>query len=116
MTKTIASISVLLAACRLAQANPDALFATESWTDPVWNVPQFRTWLSRCIDAKINRHDPRLKWRKFQDGYHADLRCDARMVNEYMGLRHRHSGSQQLLRTDEMKRRYPHVNNQPFER
>lgn len=43
----------------------------------------------------------------------ADYAHDARTISDYLTKRIRHTGARNLLRTPEMKAKYPHIDNQP---
>jgi hypothetical protein len=76
-----------------------------------WTVDEFRRWFMSCLMNKINRNDTQTG-RKHTEQYQSDMRYDARIINEYMGTRIRHTGCRMLLRTKEMQRLYPYINNQ----
>lgn len=101
----------LLAAARFCKAHPEGRLATGMWIDPTWTATDFWRWFRTCLHTKINRDDTRA-WRKLRADYQADLAHDVRLINDYTGRRIRHSGSRGLLRTAELRRRYPHINTQ----
>ena len=103
----------ILTAKRWLRDNPGGTIKTGIWTDETWTAKQFRAWFLNCLNAKINRNDPRANWRKMTPEYQIDLWRDVREVNVYYGQRVRHSGSRGLLRTPELKRHYPQVDCQP---
>lgn len=85
------------------------------WPPVAWEFNQWRAWFLRCLNAKINRNDPRQGWRKMDEGYQIGLQCDRRTVEDYLFERIRHTGCYHLLRTPELKRRYPHIDHQERE-
>lgn len=99
----------LIECYRFLQANPTGTIYVEYGT--VWTKSEFLAWFHRCLNNKINREDRRA-WRKLTDEYQLDLWRDAREINRYMGQRVRHTGCSGLLRTAEMRQRYPHINRQ----
>jgi hypothetical protein len=102
----------LLAAYRFFEQCPDGQIRTGMWEQPTWTADEFRGWFRGCLHAKINRNDRR-PWRKLDDAYQLSLAIDARTVNDYYARRMRHTGCRNILRTPELRRRYPHVNSQP---
>jgi hypothetical protein len=68
----------------------------------------------RCLDRKINREGTR-QWRRLGSEYQSDLRCDAQTVNDYYARRLRHTACRNILRTPELRARYPHVSTQSAE-
>jgi len=105
----VKSIRALVDAARHFKANPDMAFEiTGLWPPERWTLVTFRRWFLRCLHNKINRHDSH-PWRKLDYGYQSDLCHDASIINDYArGMMHR---GLNLLRTPELRRRYPHVNN-----
>lgn len=103
------SISALLEAVRLARSNPLMHFRVKG--DPVGMTAQdvLRMW-RRGVDRRASRGLP--VFTPAQEEVFQDLRLDALRINEY-AARVRHSGCRNLLRTQKMKRRYPHIDNQP---
>lgn len=89
--------------------HPDGKLQTGMWTDPVWNAQQFHRWFMHSLHAKINRDDTR-SGRCFTVEYQTKLYNDARVINDY-AKRIRWGGCG-LLRTPEMKKRYPQVDSQ----
>lgn len=103
------SICALLEAVRLAKANPLMQFRVKG--DP-WGMDS-RDVLSmwrRGVDLRASRGLP--VFTPEQEEVYQDLRLDAMRINEY-AARVRHSGCRNLLRTQKMKRLYPHIDNQP---
>ncbi len=82
-----------------------------------WDYADFRRWLRRSINAKIESKAPisRCKYRKCDPDYQRDLRQDAHTINDYYGRRIRCTGCSNILRTPELQAKYPHVNTQPNE-
>jgi hypothetical protein len=99
----------LVATMRAVKANPQLRVKTGEWTRPVLSNSEYRAWFLRCLDTKINRALPQTG-RKLKGDYQQNLRMDVRTVNDYYGRRARSSGSSGMLRTPELRRRYPHVN------
>lgn len=106
------SAGTLISAMRWARENLAGLFETGIWTQPTWTVEDLRRWFRKCLNQKINRHAP-AAGRKHTRDYQSDLRHDARVIADYTQRRARSSGSRNMLRTKEMKRRFPHIDNQP---
>ena len=104
----------LLDTMAAAKANPKATIKTGIWSDPYWTGAQARIWFWARLDDKINRNQPP-RGRKHDAEYQQHLAIDARAINDYYGCRLRHRGCRGLLRTPEMRRRYPHINNQERE-
>jgi hypothetical protein len=107
------SVPRLLATARWFREHPDGSMKTGMWTEPTWLALDFHAWLLRCLHRKIDREDGRT-WRKLDPEYQDLQRRDARAVNDY-ARRVRHYGCSGLLVTPEMRRRYPHVNQQEME-
>lgn len=101
----------LLAAARWCKAHPDGRLATGMWAEPTWRAADFWRWQTQCLCEKINRTDERTG-RKLSPEYQADLAHDARIIADYTRRRIRHSGCHGLLRTPELRRRYPHIDHQ----
>ena len=104
------SAGALLAVARFFREHPNGHARTGMWSEPIWTALDFHRWFLDCLGRKIDRNDGR-HWRKLASEYQADLRHDARAVNDY-ARRVRHNGCSGLLRTPEMRQRYPHVNRQ----
>ena len=113
---TRAILSQMLAAYREMKASPDTVYTIPIPGDypEHWKFAELRRWFMGCLNSKINRDDRR-GWRALQPEYQIDLACDARVVNDYYSRRIRHTGCYGLLRTPELKRRYPHIDRQPSE-
>lgn len=103
------TVTRLLETARYVKAHPDARIKADWCT--VWNAAEFWRWFHRCLAAKINRDDRRVG-RKMSDEYQRDQALDARVINDYVGRRARRAGMG-ILRTSEMRRRYPGINDQP---
>ena len=107
------SAANVITAVRYFKANPGGRIATGMWTQPSWGGRQFWEWFDGCLAVKINRRDTR-QGRRLSTDYQLAQRLDARMVNEYHGQRRRQCGTG-LLRTPELRRRFPEVNCQRWE-
>lgn len=68
--------------------------------------------LRKLIDVAINRKAGIPDLTPKEDQRLADYAHDARVINDYLTRRIRHTGSRNLLRTPEMKAKYPHIDNQ----
>lgn len=102
------SIPALLQAVRVAKSNPHARFSVPGDFDlDAGDV--LRLW-RRGVDARASRGLPQLSPEK--ERAFLDLQWDSARINEYAS-RVRHSGCRNLLRHPAMKRRYPHIDNQP---
>lgn len=69
--------------------------------------------LRSLIDIAINRKAGIPDLTPEQDKRLADYAHDARTISDYLTKRIRHTGARNLLRTPEMKAKYPHIDNQP---
>jgi len=69
--------------------------------------------LRSLIDIAINRKVGIPDLTPEQDKRLADYAHDARTISDYLTKRIRHTGARNLLRTAEMKAKYPHIDNQP---
>jgi hypothetical protein len=111
----VKSVRALLDAAATMKANPETIYdigeAGCIWPPERWTWADFRRWFIKCLQLKINRHDGRT-WRKFDREYQRNLRCDADVINDYARRVMRRGLN--VLRTPEMRRRYPHINNNPF--
>jgi hypothetical protein len=113
-TLHVRSVGSLLTVYRTMQANPETIYSLgDSWDDIRWAFADLQTWLRRCLTAKINRNDARA-WRKLSRDYAHDLEHDARVINDYTARRARNRGAN-ILRTPEMKRQYPEIDNPTIE-
>ncbi len=109
------SVGTLLYSYRKFKANPDTGFQVPwAWPHDTWDWPRFRKWFRECLHRKINRDDTRTG-RKHTDQYQRDLAWDRDRVHDYLFRRIRNSGCSGLLRTPELRKRYPHINCQPAE-
>lgn len=104
----------LLAVARWCKRHPDGWIITGIREEPRWSANRFFNWFRECLHTKIDRGDTRT-WRKLRPTYQADLRRDAVLITDYIHRHIRYSGCRNLLMTPEMRRRYPHINNQPRE-
>lgn len=122
----------ILTAFRFFREHPEGRIMTGVWTDGPdgWDRARFMAWFRKCLNRKINRNDtrqslpgrkldgtprPARPWRSLSDDYQRDLWHDAQTIRQYTTLRYRHTGCRGLLRTREMKKRFPHIDNQPSE-
>lgn len=84
-------------------------------TGQVMDKEEAKRRLRELIDVAINRKagiediTPKQKQRLI------DYQHDARVISDYLTRRIRHTGSYNLLRTPEMKAKYPDIDNQPRE-
>lgn len=101
----------LLTAAHWCKTHPHGRITTGMWEDPDWTTAEFWRWFMRCLHAKINRQDQRT-WRKLSDEYQLAQALDALVIRGYYGHRIRHTGCRGLLRTPELRRRYPHIDRQ----
>ena len=69
--------------------------------------------LRSLIDIAINRKAGIPDLTPEQNKRLADYAHDARTISDYLTKRIRHTGARNLLRTPEMKAKYPHIDNQP---
>lgn len=111
MTK-LYSARTLVAAMYAAKADPRLCFPTGCWPNDRLTATEFRQWFTACLEHKINRALPQLG-RKHDSDYQLDLQCDRRTIDDYTQRRVRNTGCTGMLRTPELRRRYPHINNQP---
>lgn len=102
----------LLQAYQIFKANPQARVTTGIWSEECWSREDFNRWFIRCLHAKINRNDGR-KGRRLTEDYQLDQWLDSRIIADH-ARRICHSGHS-LLRTPELRKRYPQVNNQTRE-
>lgn len=104
------SIGSLLKAVRLAKSNPYMRFKVPGdWDMTAKEV--LRMWTDG-VHARASRGLPQLSAKQLKR--HLDLQIDARWINEYArGVRC--TGCRGLLRDSRMKRKYPHIDNQPAE-
>ncbi len=102
---------------RFLQAHPMGLipigiFPIGIFGEQPWTHANFSRWFTACLHAKINRADPRQTWRRMDWQYQSDLANDARQINDFMGKCVRHTGCSGILRTKEMRAKYPYINTQ----
>ncbi len=83
---------------------------TGIWNDPVWDPCKFLRWFRKSLDIKIS-NDTR-PYRKLDEQYQVDLRCDCRVIND--AARRIIWPGKNLLRLKELKKRYPEVDNPVF--
>lgn len=94
-------------AVKAAKANENCKWKV-SWNE-TWKSKDLLYWFRECLHEKINR-ELDMTGRKHCSQYQSDLRWDARAINAYFkGIRHLGNG---LLRTKEMKAKYPQVDKQ----
>ena len=103
------SINALLRAVALAKSNPQAIFPVPGGF-PLSSEELLRFWR----DGVHRRASRGLAYPANADQRLCDLRVDAHRINDYQ-RRIRHTGSRNLLRDQRMKRKYPHIDNQPFD-
>ncbi len=101
------SAARLLHAHAFFRAHPNGRMWTGVWNDPVWDRAVFLAWFRTCLHRKINRADRR-PWRCLAPQWQVDMALDARLIND-AARSIRQSGCN-LLRTPEMRRRYPYIN------
>ena len=99
-----------LLAHRFLRDHPEGRIPTGIFGESPWTRRDFSRWFTKCLHEKINRQDTRNGWRKMQWQYQSDLANDARTVNDYLCNRRRQSGCSGLLRTPEMRQKYPYIN------
>ncbi len=102
----------ILDAHKLLASHPGATITTGMWDDSTWTKAQLGRWFMACLQRKINRTVSDCGLRKCTNQYQSDLAHDARTIREYTVYRIRSTGSCGMLRTVDMQRRYPHINNQ----
>lgn len=107
------SAAYVIAAYRAVRVNPN-IRANEPDRSGTYAV---RAWLRQCLANKINRDldAERATWRKWHRDWQSDVRVDRNLIEDYLYRRYRSTGCRGLLRTVEMRRRYPHINTQPRE-
>lgn len=82
-------------------------------TGDVMDKEEAKRRLRSLIDIAINRKAGIPDLTPEQDKRLADYAHDARTISDYLTKRIRHTGARNLLRTPEMKSKYPHIDNQP---
>lgn len=100
-------IKDLILILKFAKSNPDHI--TTIFWDRSMTGREYVRWFRDCLNEKINRNIPE-KGRKYHYQYQADQLIDARIIREVIGLRIRRSGTN-ILRTKELRERYPDINN-----
>jgi hypothetical protein len=103
----------LLAVAAFFRSHPDGLVKVGVWPETTWNAGQFREWFHTCLMEKISFRSP-CKGRKTTRQYQLEQRLDAQVINEFHGRRIVRRG-RNILRTPEMRRRYPQINNPPLD-
>ena len=103
----------LLAVAAFFRSHPDGLVKVGVWPETTWNAGQFREWFRTCLMEKISFRSPRTG-RKTTPQYQLELWLDAQVINEFHGRRIVRRG-RNILRTPEMRRRYPQINNPPLD-
>ena len=105
----------LIATMREMKQHPTQVYEIQvpGWFSEYWNYNQLRSWFMRCLNNKINRNDTRTG-RCYTQEWQQNMTRDARIIQQYYGQRVRRSGSN-ILNTPEMKRRYPNLDNSPYE-
>ena len=104
------SIQALLQAVALAKSNPDATFSVPG------GFPMSSEELILYWQKGVHRRASRgLVYPADADDRLSDLRWDAMQINHYQERRIRHSGCRNLLRDKRLKRKYPHIDNQPMD-
>ena len=98
----------LLAVAIFFKIHPDGMVKVGVWPETTWDAGQFREWFHKCLMAKISSHAPRMG-RKSTRQYQLDLSLDAGVINDFYGRRIVRPG-RNILRTLEMRRRYPNIN------
>lgn len=110
------TVGELLYAWEQFKANPNTRFELpDVWPPVAWRFDQWQVWFLRCLNAKINRNDPRANWRKMDESYQDGLQCDRVTIENYLFRRIRNTGCHNILRTPELKRKYPHIDHQEKE-
>jgi hypothetical protein len=74
---------------------------------------QAKDLLHRLVDVAINRKVGDYGMNPRQEKRLEDFRWDAHVIDDYMNKRIRHTGARNMLRTPEMKKKYPEIDNQP---
>jgi len=90
-----------------------AIDTTSGWARSTMTKADAQRILGELIDIAVNRKGGTTLTAQQEDDY-ADFAHDARLINDYLSKRIRHSGSRNLLRHPKMKALYPHIDNQPF--
>ncbi|HRJ52222.1 MAG TPA: hypothetical protein PLE99_05620 [Candidatus Thiothrix moscowensis] len=110
MVHRVKSIRALLSAVVACKANP-AIVINVPGDFPITGRQFLQDVWLRGLGVKCRRGLPALSQRGEQA--YLDVQHDARVINGYYGQRIRHSGCRNLLRNQKLKRRYPHIDNQP---
>jgi hypothetical protein len=101
------SAKLIIRAFQFFKKHPEGRLRTGVWSDPAWTRDAFLAWFRECLNRKINRGNTR-PWRCLTPQWQADMAHDARLIND--AARHIRWSGRNLLRTPEMRRRYPHLN------
>lgn len=107
------SISNIKKAIEFFKNNPDGKISSGVWTDGEWDKRKFDEFLKRSLNAKINSKTDE-KGRKYSNEYQSDLQRDRKTIEDYLNSRIRNRGGNSL-RTKEMQKKYPEINNQKWE-
>lgn len=105
----------ILQAARFFRLNPDGEIVTGMWEHPTWDKHEFREWFIECLNAKCSRGLEHPAWRRWKREYQRNQEVDGETILAFTAFRRRSSGSCGMLRTPELKRRFPHINCQPWE-
>ncbi|WP_292992642.1 hypothetical protein [Nitrosomonas sp.] len=82
-------------------------------TGQVMNKDEAKRMLRSLIDVAINRKAGIEDITPKQQQRIIDFQSDARVISDYLTKRIRHTGARNLLRTPEMKAKFPEIDNQP---
>lgn len=94
----------LIDAVKAAKANPNLTIVLRGFGHYDKTSAEYLRWFRGCLNEKINRNEMR-KGRKFSRDYEIGLILDARVIRE------KAFSGRNLLRTPELKRRFPHLDN-----
>jgi hypothetical protein len=106
-------IHTLLAVTAFFQSQPEGLVNVGVWPETTWDARQFWKWVHECLMDKIASHDPQ-NGRKMTRHYQLDLWRDAQVINDFFRRRIVRRG-RNILRTPEMKRPYPQIDNSTWD-
>lgn len=107
------TVRSLLACHRFMREHEPDADAIQVDYDTYQTARAWLAWFRVKLHEKINREDPRAGWRKMQDDYQSDLALDRRTIDDYTRRRIINSGCRNILRTPDLRRRYPEINSQP---
>lgn len=118
MTTRPKSPAALVQAVRIAREDPRATFRVSGDFD--MNAGDVLRMWTRGVQARASRGLPALSARGERryaelQRHQRDLALDQRVVDDYVQRRIRQTGSSGLLRTEWMRKLYPHINCQPRE-